>query len=891
MTNTNDCKNRQETIAALVLGELEAPAADEIKKHIDTCENCRRFCEALTEEEEAIQSAFAAIENSSKAAAERLVAEYEKDSNRHPSGTSILYRLRGVSRTPKRVAELAAAALIIIGVLFGIYHWTGSSVAWADVVEKFESVPFFSASIYIKEDGAISEPKQMELWMSRDGRSRLRVGKQVIFADDGKVIKAFDITSRSQIEPDEMAVFFLQRIGEADELSLDSIIKVMFRGEMREVTPLINPSAVISQDVVVFDVDIPHTPEWVRIWALRESRLPVRLKVWDPRDGDSTDAIFEYSKEQADEFFDPNAFEQLTQSGQAISRVNLAYAFLKDPGGRQITPEDMFARSGYHMPQIRHVGITPEGAVWVTAGKGRNRTPDGNVFHGFSRIEDDLGRNYFSVRGGHRLGGDVSYDIFVPIDFPFDERKPAKITLFCEVENHNPRTEPELIGIVDVTEWEQNAPLPDIFGPNYTTDTLSLKISLAYKLFGSEHAERLNRLFQTMPNWTEQPGNKSLLLFHIRLTYKQKDYEEVIKIGEALAKRIFENPGRESRYSFREYLIALGRMGRIDEAAELFRKIDAIEEMSPEKSDERYYPRFVKYTAAFLADEGRLEPGQISRILGFDISERQDYKSIMETAKRKAANREAQEAAEQRRKEIAEYYMSHPLPGRMELLERSDDEGIYLIGVPNTVPGHADYKFLPINYRISGLVSSLRWHSNVQPYELVPMRVEAEAAEQELFADLIYKDGIGPGERAEFVLNSFGMELAIEPGETRKVLVARYDGRPLKNYKDVKAPFGHDGKNQSRVGATSASAMAGFSMPSLLSYLAYHQNKGIEDDDKKLVIVDETGIEGSVSTEMASWPGEEGLRLAKKWFQENFGVTFTEETRTMPTYVIRKRTQ
>jgi len=56
---------------------------------------------------------------------------------------------------------------------------------------------------------------------------------------------------------------------------------------------------------VVFDVELPGTPEWVRIWALRESRLPVRIRVWDPRDGETTDAVFEYSREQADEFFDP----------------------------------------------------------------------------------------------------------------------------------------------------------------------------------------------------------------------------------------------------------------------------------------------------------------------------------------------------------------------------------------------------------------------------------------------------------------------------------------------------------------------------------------------------------------------------------------------------------
>ena len=238
------------------------------------------------------------------------------------------------------IAKLAAAAVIIIAAFIGTHQFFGSTVAWADVVEKFRSVPFFSVSIYIKED-ATSEPKQMELWMNRTGKTRIRIGTQVIFGSQGKVAEAFDIKTRARVEPDERAVVFLRRIGEADEFSLDSIIRVMFGGTMQDVTPLVNPDAVISQDIVVFDVEIPGTPEWVRIWALRESRLPVRIRVWNPRDGDATDAVFEYSREQADEFFDPNAFEQFMSSGQTTSRVSLAYAFLKDPGGKTITPEDL----------------------------------------------------------------------------------------------------------------------------------------------------------------------------------------------------------------------------------------------------------------------------------------------------------------------------------------------------------------------------------------------------------------------------------------------------------------------------------------------------------------------------------------------------------------------
>jgi len=785
------------------------------------------------------------------------------------------------------ITRLFAAAVIIIAAVIGTHQFFGSTVAWADVVEKFRSVPFFSASIYIKED-ATSEPKQMELWMSRAGKTRLRVGTQVVFGSHGEISGSFDIRTRKRIDVDEQAAFFLKKVGQADEFSLDSIIRVMFGGTMQDVTPLVNPDAVISRDIVVFDVEIPGTPEWVRIWALRESRLPVRIRVWDPRDGETTDAVFEYSREQSDEFFDPNAFEQFMSSEQTTSRVNFAYAFLKDPGGKQITPEDMFKKSGYHMPVIKQAGMTEDGAFWVTADKGRNLLPNGNPFHGFSRIEDDLGRTYFSVGGGHRLKGDVSYDIFVPIDFPFDDRKPTRITLFCEVEDYNPNTKSELIGTVELTEWEQNSPFPDLFGSNYA-DILSLKISLAYKLFGSEHAERLNRLVQTIPDWTEQPGNKSLLFFRMRLTYKQKNDEEVIKIGQVLTPIIFEKPERESRYSFREYLIALARTGRVDEAAELFRRIDAIDEMSPEKSDERYYPRFIEFIADSLISEAELTVEQISQILGFDISQRKEYERILERAKRTAANRKAQQAAEQRLKEISDYYQTHPLPEKMELLERPNHEAIYLIGVSNVLPSHEDYKVLPINYPVSTLGTSLKYHGDILPYEMVPTRIEEDAAGQTLMADLIYKDGITPLERAAYVLGLFGMELVVEEGESRTVLVARYDGRSLKDAKEVKAPFRYDATKQSKVGMTSASARAGFSMASLLNNLAYHQNKDIEDDNKKLVIVDETKIEGPVSSERAFWPGDEGLKLAKEWFKDHFGVTFTEENRKMKTYVIRKR--
>ena len=785
------------------------------------------------------------------------------------------------------IAKLAAAAAIIIAAAIGTLQFFGSTVAWADVVEKFRSVPFFSASIYFKDD-VTSEPQQMELWMNRAGKTRMRLGTQVVFGSHGEIVESFDIKTRARVEPDERAVVFLRRIGEADEFSLDSIIRVMFGGTMQDVTPLVNPDAVISQDIVVFDVEIPGTPEWVRIWALRESRLPVGIRVWAPRDGDSTDAIFEYSREQADKFFDPNAFEQFMSSGQTTSRVNFAYAFLKDPGGKQITPEDMFEQSGYHMPIVTQAGITPEGAFWIIADKGRNQMPNGRNFYGFTRIRDDLGREYETVRNAHRTATDQSREVFVPKDYPFDRRLPGKITLICEANDHRPDTHDELIGTVDLTEWKQNTPCPDIFSPDYA-DTLSLKISLAYKLIRDENADRRNRLLQTIPVWSEQPRNMRLLNFWMSTFYLKKDYAEVIRIGRTACPLLLEKPREIDRYSFRNYLIALGITGQIDEAAQIFKRIDAIDEMPPKKSNEEYYNQFVYFTAQSLASTAELTPDQISKILGFDISQRKEYGPALERANRTLANRKAQQVAEQRLQEISDYYQTHPLPEKMQLLERPNQESINLIGVSNVLPGHEDYKFLPINYPISILATSLRYNGDILPYEIVPIRIEDNAAEQKLLADLIYKDGITHQQRAEYVLGLFGMELVIEEGESRRVLVAKYDGQKLKAPQQVKAPLRYDSSKKSKVGMTNSSARAGIPMRNLLNGLAIDQNRDIKDDSKKLIIVNETGIEGNISSERAFWPGDEGLRLAKDWFEEHFGVTFSEETRKINTYVIRKR--
>jgi len=193
------------------------------------------------------------------------------------------------------------------------------------------------------KDYALAQPRQFELWMGAGGQVRMRVGSQVIFGQDGRVTHAFDIWRRDEVEADETAAEIVRLLATPDEFSLDTVIRSISAGKLTDVTPTANTQAAIGEDLMVFDAQSVISPGWVRIYALRESRLPVSLRIWNPEQGFSIDALITYAKEQPEVFFNADAFaEKLAEKDQ--KDINLAYMFLKDPGGQSITPTDLWSQ-------------------------------------------------------------------------------------------------------------------------------------------------------------------------------------------------------------------------------------------------------------------------------------------------------------------------------------------------------------------------------------------------------------------------------------------------------------------------------------------------------------------------------------------------------------------
>lgn len=795
------------------------------------------------------------------------------------------------ARLPKVAVAAALVLLAIVGFMELGGSLDGANVAWAEVSRRFQAVPFFSVTIYMKDD-ATAEPTQIELWMAQDRAIRLRLGKQVIFGWDGSVTKAFDISSRQPVEPDGRAAILIEKIVQAGEVSLDAIVTVVFGGKAQDVTPLVNPNAVISQDVVVFDVELPGSSEWVRIWALRESRLPVRIRSWNPTDGATTDAVFEYSKGQPVEFFDPEAFGKLLQSGSAASRTNIAYAFLRDPGGKTLTPEEMFATSGYHVPGLEQVGMTPDGAVWIIAAQGSNRMPNGYLFYGFGKLQDDLGRQYYRVYGARRNDGDRSMEAFVPADYPFDRRIPSRLILICEGGDYNPQAKREIIGTIAVTDWKrgQSWPAGTIGAEEWSFRTQMARTHCDRKQY--DQAERILATIAGQPEESPAALERERVRLHLLLHQDRFDAAVLLsdRLMPLLEKYYLQWHGfAPSPYIFCDRIAAQVLAGRLDDAKQTWQHIKALQpELSPKLSEaarqriretiQQGFDTCLRVLVPELSHKGHLTTEQLGEIFQVTVKGNELFKGHVfwdwnpEFEKPKYRNWERHLA------ELAEYYKTHPLPAMLEILQHTKAEQY---GIRQTeMPGIPGYSAAPL----SGKLKDYARYYNQQAVGRV--RVQQDIPDLTLDHDVIVKKGTPDTQIEQLVLGHFGLEI-VEINEPRRVWIARYDGRKLQDYREVRAPVPYDPRAAVRTGMMSASSGGGFDLAFLFSQLTYWQN----NDGKAAgpLIVDQTGFKEKVSSESPQWDGTEALDLARQWFQEQFGITFTEETRTVTTYVVQKK--
>jgi len=225
----------------------------------------------------------------------------------------------------------AAACLVIVITLF----FGNKSVTWADVEEQFRAIPACTVSIYVKQ-GFGAKPMHAQYWIGKGGQIRIHEENKITFAKQNEFARTFNIKTRSEEKCSWTACSILRSLNKAeklDETTLKSIIEAMTVENVIDATSIVISDEEVSKDLLVFDAESYDTLWFIRIWALRESKLPIRILKWHRRHDRYEEILFNYSKEQPQKFFDPDAFAEKLKD-PALTEYDLKYLFLRDPGGK-----------------------------------------------------------------------------------------------------------------------------------------------------------------------------------------------------------------------------------------------------------------------------------------------------------------------------------------------------------------------------------------------------------------------------------------------------------------------------------------------------------------------------------------------------------------------------
>ena len=254
---------------------------------------------------------------------ENALEKFRHSLNFHPcmesrNKASLLGKIRG----HKFIAsQIAAAAIVIIPILTFVFLFN-ESATYAQVNEQFKIVPYFRATLYIKENFS-SKPIKIDLWID-NGRSRALTETQVIFGRNGMIENAYDIVKNVNVAPDDIAADIIQRIGLTRTFSLETLLNCVSLNNVQDLAFTAKPCP-LAGELTVFDKQ-PATgdDETIRIWALQKSKLPVQVNI---ADGPTTvDILLVYSEKQSDAFFDSQAFAAQKNKSD-YSPQQLAYLF------------------------------------------------------------------------------------------------------------------------------------------------------------------------------------------------------------------------------------------------------------------------------------------------------------------------------------------------------------------------------------------------------------------------------------------------------------------------------------------------------------------------------------------------------------------------------------
>jgi len=316
----------------------------------------------------------------------------------------------------------AAAAIAIAAIVLQVRGRLGgeAGIAWADVAAAMDRIPHFHAVMFFDEQRSSDDVKmfRIDIFYQQPGVWRAQGRGYVQFQRDGGT-RLFDVekrqfadlaTTRQRLIPDEFVKQF-----ETDGL-LTAVLRTLFRGNVPAGEP-VKSAVEATRGIDVFDYASDPMEAWARIWVLRESRLPIHLKVFQPRSDDFALVVFDYSDPQSEGFFDPDAFEKAVKEN-GLRRPTQIYGAGSEPVGvKPRSSDQIYELSGGYTPGIvQQVVANDLGDLMVAWSHPDNVSPRGGyVREGFENITDSWGNSYLSTGGSMPVEPRVWRMFYTPV--------------------------------------------------------------------------------------------------------------------------------------------------------------------------------------------------------------------------------------------------------------------------------------------------------------------------------------------------------------------------------------------------------------------------------------------------------------------------------------------
>jgi len=420
MNKQNNCQNRREAIASLILDELDSHDADKLKKHIDTCQTCQHLYKMLANEEEMIQAAFKSVKDRADTIQSKLIEQFDKQKLQSSSrGQTILHRTTGRSKIMKQITKIAAAAaMMTIAVLVGVSLLNGTST-WAKVMQAFNEVEnVHLTQKMIMPDGTV---QQHELWLRRPNCLYENYDR-TIFIDNGLERLVIDKEEKTAQFSDSFMPFRpLEEHYMFDQIKL-------FRGKGHKRIEFAKLGDQSDETTLVFSLHYKYkysTTEFVgKAWVDALTMLPLKIQVEltsEQKDNEpkSGEIIFSYEPIPDNVFamVIPEGFTELPrkQRGVLSGRVldeneqpvanavvyvtdrvgNFSEQTLTDKSGRfnfKLPPEGMGKTVWLPVLFRAFVEGVPDTVAWsIIKDPANNDEPGGRIPYDVANVDNDRG--------------------------------------------------------------------------------------------------------------------------------------------------------------------------------------------------------------------------------------------------------------------------------------------------------------------------------------------------------------------------------------------------------------------------------------------------------------------------------------------------------------------